>query len=67
MRRRRLNPVLGIFAVSLALAACHRRAEDPTAVTPDEQSQLNDAAATLDANAAPANDADGESNTGDPS
>ena len=61
--------ILGWLAALLSLSACHRTDEDPGAVTPDEQSQLNDAAATLDANMAAANDADADAdgNTEDPS
>ena len=67
MTRGRL--ILGCLAAALSVSACHRTAEDPAAVTPDEQSQLNDAAATLDANVAAANDADtdADGNTKDPS
>ena len=61
--------ILGCLAAVLSLSACHRKAEDPAAVTADEQSQLNDAAATLDANAVAANDAatEADGNTEGPS
>ncbi|WP_375382554.1 hypothetical protein [uncultured Sphingomonas sp.] len=67
MTRSRL--ILCCLASALSLSACYRRAEDPAAVTPDEQSQLNDAAATLDANVVIANDVDtdADGNTEDPS
>ena len=38
-----------VLALAL-LAGCHRAPEDPVASSADEQSQLNNAAAMLDAN-----------------
>lgn len=43
---------------TVQVTGCHPRAEDPAAVTPDEQAQLNDAATMLDVNGLSANDAD---------
>lgn len=40
----------GALLLPLALLACSSEPTDPTAVTPEEESQLNDAAAMLDAN-----------------
>jgi hypothetical protein len=40
----------GALAASLLLLACSPEPETPGAITADEQQQLNDAAAMLDAN-----------------
>ncbi len=40
------------LAAALTLAACHRAHEPPATVTADQDRQLNDAAASLDANGA---------------
>ena len=53
MSARRLPPLL---LAAACMTACHHAAPDPAAVTPDEQAQLNEAAASLDANAASAPD-----------
>ena len=45
-RMRRIILGLGLF-----LAACSSQPDDPAALTPDEDRQLNEAAASLDANA----------------
>ena len=49
------------------LGGCHRKVEDPAAVTTDEQAQLNDAAAMLDANSAANIDTADDDNIEDPS
>ncbi|WP_217431009.1 hypothetical protein [Sphingomonas bacterium] len=51
------------------LGGCTHRADDPAALSADEQAQLNDAAALLDANGASANvvDPDVPDNTEDAS
>ncbi len=43
---------------ALALTACHPAREAPGAVTPEQDRQLNEAAAALDANALSANTVD---------
>ncbi|MGI4732175.1 MAG: hypothetical protein ACRYFW_10540 [Janthinobacterium lividum] len=58
-----------VAPVLVALGACHARPDDPAAVTTDEQAQLNDAAASLDAATTPVNDDDdneSDANTEDP-
>lgn len=40
-----------LFAALLGLAGCSSQPADPTVVTSDEDRQLNDAAASLEANA----------------
>ena len=59
-------PAIGaVLLATIALAGCHHSADEPGAVTPDEQAQLNDAAAMLDANSLSANLADPGDNTDD--
>ena len=41
--------------VALSLTACHPARDAPGAVTPEQDQQLNDAAAALDANSMAAN------------
>ncbi len=47
---RRLIGGASLVLLPLALLACSSEQTDPGAVTPEEESQLNDAAAMLDAN-----------------
>ena len=47
---------VGGAAALLLLAACHSAPDDPGAVSPDEDRQLNDAAAMLDANSVSVNE-----------
>ncbi len=47
---RRLIRGASLALLPLALSACSSEPTDPSAVTPEEESQLNDAAAMLDAN-----------------
>ena len=48
------RPLLTIAALALTIAACSSRVDDTAAISADDQHQLNEAAASLDANSADA-------------